>query len=342
VTRASNILLVCLMTIGLASCTKNSGSGGSGDENTTFAVVNGQEIKGKDVLPKIENDLAELNRNAYELKKRATEEVIQQRILNDEAKKQGTTIDKLFSQFDSLRDKEVGPADVDAFLKQRNIDVKKLSKQEKESVPNIIKMQRVYEARQRYVSELRAKANVQFKIPKPAEKVVEVGVGSGPAKGNASAKVTIIEFSDFQCPFCARGRQRIDEIYAKYKDKVRIYYRHFPLESIHPQAMGSAKASACAHDQGKFWEYHDKLFDNQQKLDDKSLVEYANALGLDSAKFQACLKSDAPTSVVRKDVEDASKLGVNSTPTFFVNGRAVRGAQPIEAFSEIIDEELSK
>jgi protein-disulfide isomerase len=333
-------ITLIILSLAFSGCIKKSG-GGNDEENTVFATVNGKEIKGKDVLGKVKNDLAELARNAYEIKRRATEEVVQQTILEEEAKKQGTTIDKLFSQFDSLREKEVGKDDIQGFLKQRNIDEKKLTKQEKESIPQIIKMQRVYEARQRYVSELRAKSNVQFKLTKPMEKA-DVANGKGTPRGGANAKVTIIEFSDFQCPFCARGRQRLDEIRQKYGDKVKVYFRQFPLESIHPMAFKAAEASLCAQDQGKFWEYHDVLFDNQTKLDEKSLKEYAKQLKLDDKAFAECLSSGKKAMDIRKDMEDGSKVGVNSTPTFFVNGYPVRGAVPIDVFSEEIDEQLGK
>ncbi|MBK9293400.1 MAG: DsbA family protein [Oligoflexia bacterium] len=337
------ILLVSLFILSTAmtvSCQK-LGIGGS-DENKTFAIVNGKEIKGKEVLDRIKDNLNELEKQAYDLKKRATEEAVQKMILEEEAKKQNSTIEKLMSQFDSLRDQSVEKAEIQAFLKARGVDEKKLSKKEKESVPQIIKMQRVFEARQRYMGELRAKANVQFKIPRPTEKPVEVGVGQGVPVGPQTAKVKIVEFSDFQCPFCSRGRMRLEEIVGKYKDKVAVYFRHFPLESIHPQAFKASEASLCAQDQGKFWAYHNFLFDNQSALEEKDLVKYAEALKMDKAKFQECLKSGSKAAIVKKDMEDGMKVGVNSTPTFYINGYAIKGAQPLEAFVDIIEEQLNK
>ncbi len=337
---AIGAVLVLVSAVLAAGCDKNGG--GSSEDNVTYAIVNGKEIKGKDVLEKVKNELAELDKNAYEIKRRATEELVQKLILEDEAKKQGTSLDKLMSQFDSMRDKEVGKDDVQNFLKSRNIEEKKLSKQEKESIPQIIKMQRVYEGRQKYVNELRAKANVQFKLVKPAEKAVEVGLGTIDPQGPTTAKVKIVIFSDFQCPFCARGKTRVDEIVAKYHDKVAIYFREFPLESIHPMAFHAAEASLCAKDQGKFWQYHNSLFDNQAALAEKDLIKRAVDLKMDEKAFTECLKSGKKAADIRKDMEEAQKVGVNSTPSFFVNGFPVRGAQPIEVFSEIIDEQLAK
>lgn len=335
-------LLIASLVFAVAgsSCTKKGSSGPSNDE--TWAVLNGKDVKSGEVLPNIQNDLNELDRQGYELKKRATEEIIQRRILEDEAKKQNTTIDGLFKQFDGLRDKDVSKEEFAAFLKSRNVDEKKLTKQEKESVPQIIRMQRVYEARQRYMNELRAKANVIFKIPKPQVKAIDVSIDDDPALG--TGKVNVVMFSDFECPFCARAVPRLVELRQKYGDKIKLVFRDFPLESIHPHAMRAAEAAGCAFEQGKFWEYHDLMFQNQDKMNqgDKLHEAAAKQLGLDMNKFVECVKSGRRQAEIRKDMEDGNKYGVNSTPTFFVNGKALRGALPLENFTELIDEELAK
>jgi len=333
-------LLVLIPVILLAmACTKKEGAT-SPDE--VWATVNGKDIKGSEVVPNIQNDLQELDRQAYELKRRAVEDVIQRRILEEEAKRQNTSIDGLFKQFDSLRDKDVTKEDVAAFLKARNVDEKKLTKQEKESVPQIIRMQRVYEARQRYVNELRAKANVSYKLKKPDIKAIDVSIDDDPSIG--TGKVNVVEFSDFECPFCARAVQRLEEIRQKYGDKVKIVFRDFPLESIHPHAFRAAEAAGCAFEQGKFWEYHNWLFSNQPKFGegDKAFINAAKELKLNEDQFKQCLTSGKRAAEIRKDIEDGTKYGVNSTPTFFVNGKALRGALPLENFTELIDEELTK
>lgn len=346
--RASLISLFVSLLI-LSGCVKQGQqSSSSNDENQVYAVVNGVEIKGKEVVEKVKEDLSNVERKIYDIKRQATEELIQQKILEEEAKKQGVTIEKLFSQFDNLRDREVNKDDIKNFLKERGISENKLSKQDKDTIPQIIKMRRVYEARQKYVGELRSKANVQLKLSKPEEKPVTVGTGQGPALGKTDAKVTIVEFSDFQCPYCAEGRRRVHEIAEKYKDKVKIHFRHFPLEQIHPQAFKASEASICAQDQNKFWEYHDAIFDNQGKLRengekiDSYLVGLAKDLKLDDKAFAECLKSGKNAAKVRADMEDANKIGVNSTPSFFVNGLPVRGAVPLQEFSQVIEDELAK
>jgi protein-disulfide isomerase len=154
--------------------------------------------------------------------------------------------------------------------------------------------------------------------------------------------VTLIEFSDFQCPFCLRVAPTIKQIRERYGDKVRIVWKDFPLTQIHPQAFKAGEAAHCAGDQGKFWEYHDHLFSNQSALNPSDLKRYAAALSLNTTAFDQCLDSSKHAERVRDGVSVGSALGVNSTPTVYVNGRVLAGAQPLEAFVALIDEELAK
>jgi protein-disulfide isomerase len=175
--------------------------------------------------------------------------------------------------------------------------------------------------------------------PTPAAKV-DIQVGSAPVKGPKSAPVTVVAFSDFQCPFCSRAVPILKQIEDNYKNKVRIAFKNLPLP-FHNNAQGAAEAALAANEQGKFWEFHDKLFANQQNLDRASLEKYAQELGLNMAKFKAALDSGK----FKKQIEDDSKLagtvGATGTPTFFVNGKSVVGAQPFETFKTMIDAELS-
>lgn len=172
--------------------------------------------------------------------------------------------------------------------------------------------------------------------------IVEVDVDDDAIKGDEDAKVTIIEFSEFQCPFC---KKYYDEAYGKiieeYVDtgKVRYVFRDFPL-SFHANAQKASEAAECAHEQDKFWEYHDKLFKNQQSLDVDSLKKYAKDLGLDEDKFNACLDSGKYEQEVKDDFNDGVNYGVQGTPSFFINGKLIAGAQPFENFKVIIEEEL--
>ena len=173
--------------------------------------------------------------------------------------------------------------------------------------------------------------------------VPNVTVDDDPARGAQNAPLTFIEFSDFQCPYSKRYFDEIlPMILSNYGDRIRYVYRDFPLSSIHPKAQKAAEAAQCAFEQGKFWEYHDMLFNNQEKLELADLKAYAVSLGLDEGTFNLCLESGKYAPEVQKDIQDGQSYGVQGTPTFFINGRKVIGALPYATFKAIIDEELAK
>lgn len=162
-----------------------------------------------------------------------------------------------------------------------------------------------------------------------------------PARGPADAPITIIEFSEYQCPFCARVTPTLKAIEQKYAGKVRLVFKDFPLQN-HLQAPKAAEAAHCAGDQGKYWELHDRLFANQQLLQVPELKKHAAAVGLDQAAFDQCLDGGKHADDVKADVELGGQMGVGSTPTLYINGRVVTGAQPLSVFETIIDEELAR
>ena len=171
--------------------------------------------------------------------------------------------------------------------------------------------------------------------------VYKVAVGDAATKGGKQPKVTIVEFSDFQCPFCSRVNPTIAQLQKDYGDDIQVAFRHLPLP-FHDNAMPAAEAAEAAHEQGKFWEMHDKLFTNQQALTRPDLEKYAQEIGLKMDKFKAALDSHKFKERIKRDSDDADKYGARGTPNFFINGRNLRGAQPIDAFKSTIDEEIKK
>ncbi len=162
-----------------------------------------------------------------------------------------------------------------------------------------------------------------------------------PSLGPANAPITVVEFADFQCPFCRQWEQQTYKpLLDAYPGKIRIVYRDFPLTSIHPNAMPAAEAAQCANEQGQFWPFHDKLF-SSETLSTDVYNQYAQQLGLDMTKFDSCLTSHKYASQIQADSDFATNLGINSTPTFFINGLAIIGAQPLEEFKSVIDKELA-
>jgi protein-disulfide isomerase len=181
-----------------------------------------------------------------------------------------------------------------------------------------------------------AKLEEQFKNP------VKVDLGSSPSKGPKDAKVTVVAFSDFQCPFCSKGKTIVDELVKKYPKDVKVVFKNLPLD-FHPHALPAAKASLAADKQGKFWEMHDYIFDNQKDLQEGEAFfpKAASAIKLDLDKFNKDFKSAEIEAAVKADVDQAKKLGVQGTPNFFVNGVNLKGAYPVEEFSKIIDRWLA-
>ncbi|MEO5345338.1 MAG: DsbA family protein [Magnetococcus sp. YQC-9] len=161
------------------------------------------------------------------------------------------------------------------------------------------------------------------------------------AKGDIKAPVTIIEFSDFECPYCRRAQVTLKKVSEAYGDKIRMVFRHYPLP-FHAKAPKASEAAQCAADQGKFWPMHDILFDDKTNLDPPELKKAAKTVGLDQAAFDKCLDSGKHAARVMADLSDGKKLGVTGTPTFFINGVRVVGAQPFEKFKSVIDEELKE
>jgi protein-disulfide isomerase len=204
------------------------------------------------------------------------------------------------------------------------------------------KLENVYEKLMAEGAAAAAPAAAPAEAQAPAAAPVQkVEVGSAPVKGPKNAPVTIVAFSDFECPFCSRVNPTLKQIEETYKGKVKVAFKHQPL-SFHANAKPAAMASMAAHEQGKFWEYHDKLFANQRALDRASLERYAQELGLNMAKFKAALDSNKFEAQVTADSQEGMRLGANGTPTFFINGRQLVGAVPFDSFKAIIDDELKK
>jgi protein-disulfide isomerase len=170
---------------------------------------------------------------------------------------------------------------------------------------------------------------------------VELEVEGHPVAGPEDAPITIVEFSDFECPYCRQTQPVLDQIESAYGDRMRLVYRQFPLVDIHPRAQKAAEASLCAHEQGAFWEMHDAMFEEPIELEVASLKFKASTLDIDAASFGECLDSGKYAGRVNSDLKAGMAAGVTGTPTIYINGRPVGGAQPFEVYAAVIEEELS-
>ncbi len=170
----------------------------------------------------------------------------------------------------------------------------------------------------------------------------DVPIDDDPVLGPSDAPITIIEFSDYECPFCKKWHAEVyQRLLQSYPDEIRLVYRDFPLTNIHPNAVPAAQAANCAHEQGRFWEYHDKLFEGAYGLGEDAYMQYALEVDLNIPSFEQCIAEDRYVEEIQADFDFAAQMGVSSTPTFFINGIALIGAQPFEVFQQVIDAELA-
>ena len=183
----------------------------------------------------------------------------------------------------------------------------------------------------------------QNQAPQAPAEPRDVPIEGFPSEGPDDAPIVIVEFSDFECPFCTKWHNEVYlPLLEEYPDQIKLVYRNFPLTSLHANAYLSAEAAMCAGDQDAYWAYHEKLFESELGLREAALYEYADQLQLDTGSFENCLSSGKYTDFVKEDMDYAISIGVQSTPTFYVNGRLLIGAQPLQVFSQVIDEELAK
>jgi protein-disulfide isomerase len=236
-----------------------------------------------------------------------------------------------------IKPAEVNDAAVDAFYEENKARIPQPKEQVAPQIRQYLQQRGQFEAREKFFKGLESKYKVDMKLEPLRAEVA----ATGPAKGPAQAPVTIVEFSDFQCPFCARVNPTLEQVRAKYGDKVRIVFRQYPLD-MHPQARKAAEASLCANEQGKFWEMHDAMFANQQLLGVDDLKAKAVGLGLNADSFNSCLDSGKFGSQIAQDLEAGSAAGVSGTPALFINGRFINGAVPLEQITEVIDDELRR
>jgi protein-disulfide isomerase len=307
-----------------------------------LAIVNGTAITNAEVETSLGQSLAKLEEQIYELKKTKLDSLIDEALIAGEAKKRGLTADALMKVEVTSKLKPVTDEEVAVFYGANQARLQKDLTGWRDEIRKFLLQQRATERREAFAKELRAAGKVEVRLATPKIFRSEVNVAGAFAKGTATAPVTVVEFSDFHCPFCKRVQPVVTQLIAKYGDKVRLVYKDFPLDSLHPQARAASEAARCAGEQGKFWEFHDKIYGGDSDASAATMTRYAKEVAVgDMATFDACVKARKYQAQVQRDVAEGVKLGINGTPGFFINGRMLSGSQPLEAFVSIIDAELA-
>lgn len=350
--RRLSLVLLALTTAACANTSGGNGGGSSGSAGEELppivAEAAGIQISSEDMVKAMAGQDFQMRRQVHEMRKNWLENELVERLLEREAKKDNLTKEQLLERIDSAATPATD-ADAQMFYKaqlqtgrMKDQTGKTLAFDEvKDRIRQGLTEQKKGAERQKFFAKLMEGTELKVNLPQPEPPLVEgVSIDDDPVKGPDTAKVTVIEFSDFQCPACKSAHFQLTNLLDKYGDKIRFVYRDFPLMGKHPDALPAAVAAHCAGAQGKYWEMNDQLF-RSKTLKEDDFKNLAKGLALDSSKFEACLKEPERAAEVMKDLEDGKKYGVNSTPTFFVNGYLVVGAD-MQELSRLIDRELAK
>jgi protein-disulfide isomerase len=308
-------------------------------KSRVVAETDGITITLEELDRKAADRLLPLRQQEYEARRQALDDVLEDKLIAREAAKRGIPVAELIKTEVEAKAEAPRPADVEAIYEQNRGRVGGRSLDEVRPDIEKLILDRNRAARQQaFGKELARKAAVHIHLDPPRFDVALPA--SAPSRGPKDAPITIVEFADFQCPYCKRAEHVLEEVLAKYPDKIRFVHGDLPIEG-HSGAFPASRAARCAGEQGKFWEYRRDLLVNQSNFAEADLKARAQNLGLNAGSFDSCLASGRHDGVIKEAQAEATKLGVSSTPTFFVNGRMILGARPAEAFHEVIGEELA-
>ncbi len=338
--------LVVISAMGLIACSSDVNSKPNflfkkAPNATSVIKFNGKEVSYDELYKGSEAELYEVQMKLYELKLGKVKAYILEQFKNEDPARSSMTMEQ-FIDVVIAKDIKISDAEVDAFAKERKIP--EVNPQLKARIIDFLKNSKKRDAIEAYLAKKTKNNPVEIYLEKPARPRIDIPVtGTEPSFGGKDVAVTIVEFSDFQCPYCAKGVEIMNQIKKTYGNKVKIVFKNFPL-SFHKDAAKAAEAALCANEQSsdKFWKLHDAMFADQSGLAIDGLKAKAGKVGLDQKKFDECLDSGKMKAAVDGTVKEGMDVGVKSTPTFYVNGMLINGAQPFEIFKELIDSELAK
>jgi protein-disulfide isomerase len=305
---------------------------------SVVATVQGQPIAADDLTQALRGELLRLEMQRYQLFREKLDELIADKIFSLEATQRGVSAPQFIDDEISAKLQPVTPQQVQAFYEANKNRIKQPLEKVSEQLTSYLQQQAREQRRQALLKELQPRYPVMVALRAPT---VEVATEGEPTLGPSNAPITIVEFSDFQCPYCRQAQSTVKRIMAEYEGKSKLVFRDFPLRNIHPLAQKAAEAAQCAAEQQKFWPYHDKLF-TSTNLQMDELKKFAQELELNLAQFTTCLDSGKSAAGIDTDMQAGQQAGVNATPTFFVNGSPLSGAASYERFKELVDAALEQ
>jgi len=345
------ILASCALAVAflvLFACTQKASSRPSfifksAPKQGVVAKVLGEEISEAELLKGIEADVYEAEVKVHETKMNRLRTLAMEKIMAKDPRKKDLSSEQYLDKF-VIKGKKATPSDIEKFIKEKGIPQEQVNDDIKNRVAQFLEMEMKRKMVETWMSEQVAKNPIEVYLTKPVRPVFDVKTTNAMSEGSADAKVTFIEYSDFQCPFCGKAHSDVvKELKKRYSGKVRFVMKHYPLP-FHNFAKAAAEAALCANDQdkNKAWKMIDLMFENQAKLDNTGLKDSASKAGLKGDDLAKCLETHKFLPLVEADIAEGNALGIKSTPTFFINGQMILGAQALEVFTDLIDEELKK
>jgi protein-disulfide isomerase len=342
-------VFIALAVVAVTGCTSaqtaTADQAAAQGPDAVVGEVGGRKITLKEVDDRWQSlnaaERARITQLLYQNRRNVLEQIMGDILIENAAKAANKSTADFVQEESQKRVTPVSDADVQQFFEANKERAQGRTIDElREPIRQFLVEQRKQQARAQLAGELSTKAGGVRVLLDPPRESINIAA-TDMVRGPATAPITIVEYSDYQCPFCARVNPTLDRVRQTYGDRVRIVFKDFPLP-IHPEAPKASEAAYCAGEQGKYWEMHDRMFANQQALQVPALKQHAASIGLDTNAFNQCLDSGKHTTRVADNLKSGEKLGIGSTPTLYVNGRPVVGAQPFEYFKTVIDEELAR
>ena len=306
------------------------------------ATVDGTVILLEEVDRTIGASVSALEGQIFQLRQQRLDALIAEQLLAQAADREGISLTELLDREVNLQIVSISDPEIEQFYEANKARLPALDAGLRERIRTYLKDQELQTRRAALVARLRQQSRIAIHLRAPAVFRVVLNVTGAPSRGADNAPVTLVKFEDFHCPFCKEAQRTLAEITARYGDRVRIIHKDYPIESLHPQARHAHLAARCAEEQGKFWAYHDALYGAAPQVSLEHLKGLAAQAGVELGQFETCLADNKYAAAVENDIAEGTKAGVTGTPAFFINGRLIGGAQPLEQFVRVIEEELKQ
>jgi len=331
--------ILAIAALGLSFATSDFAAG---QQPKPAATVDGKVITLDEVDRNLGASLAALEEQIFQLRRQRLDALIAEQLMAQEAGRRGISVAELLDREVDSQAAAITDSEIERFYDANQSRLPALDASLRERIRAHLKDQALQARRDGLVTRLREQSKVTVDLQAPPVYRVTLNLDGAPSKGPGNAPVTLVKFEDFQCPFCKEAQSTLVELAARYGERLRIVHKDFPIDGLHPQARLGHLAARCANEQGKFWAYHDALYNDAPKASPADLRNFAKRVGLEAGQFEACLSSGKYAAAVEHDIAEGTKAGVTGTPGFFINGRLLSGAQPLDQFVRVVDDELEQ